>query len=92
MLALPKPSEVLSAAANAARIGDVILTRHAEDQMDARSITIRDVLNALQTATAARYDDDRRTWRLTGGVDLDGEETRVVICTPNPGVVVVTAF
>ena len=32
-------------------------------------------------ATMARHDQDRQTWKLTGGKDIDGDELDVVIAT-----------
>jgi len=60
--------------------------------MDERNVSMRDVLTALRSATQARYDDERATWKLTGGQDVDGDGLDVVIKTPTPGVVVVTVF
>ena len=91
MSAPREPADVLRDASEAARLGQVFLTRHAEERMDERCVTIDDVLAALETATAAKWDAEKETWRVTGGRDLDGDELRVVIRTPLP-VVVVTTF
>lgn len=87
-----RAAEILADAKRAAGLGQVRLTRHAEQRMDERCITVGDVLSALKSARQARYQPDRGTWKLTGGKDIDGDDTDVVIEMPNPNVVVVSVF
>jgi hypothetical protein len=47
--------------------------------MDERGATARDVQKALVTATDAEWQPDRQNYRVTGGVDLDGDSLSVAV-------------
>jgi hypothetical protein len=50
-----------------------------------------DVRHALWTATAAFRQADRGTWRVEGGLDIDGDPL-TLICVIEADVIVVTLF
>jgi len=68
-----------------------VFRAHASERMHSRGATPGDVRAALITARSSRWQADRETWRITGGVDLDGDEL-VVIVALEADVVVVTVF
>ena len=59
--------------------------------MAERRVTKRCISRALQTATGAIYQVEKDRWKLTGGVDVDGDEL-ILIVKFNGGVLVVTLF
>lgn len=74
-----------------ARLGRIVYTPHARRRMKERGATELDVRHALRIATAARYQADRRNWRVEGGVDTEGDEL-MLICDLEADVIVVTLF
>ena len=62
-----------------ARGGRVTYTRHAFDRMEERGATPGDVIEAVLSATRARYQTDRENWKLTGGTDAVGDPLAVVV-------------
>ena len=74
-----------------ARAGRVVVSRHAYERMDERGAEETDVINALVTSTAAIWQPARLTWRVTGGVDIEGDVLTVVVDI-TADVVVVTLF
>jgi hypothetical protein len=66
------------------------IVTHARERMAQRSITYRDIRNALINASACVAGEDAGRWVVTG-LDLDGEDTKVV-CAIEDGVVVITVF
>ena len=74
-----------------ARLGRIVITRHANQRMNDRGATEPDVRNALLTATAAIRQADRDNWRVEGGVDTDGDDLTLV-CDIGVDVIVVTLF
>lgn len=71
--------------------GRVIYTRHAEQRMDERRVKRSDVIHALTSATDARWQADRQTFAVTGGVDMTGDELTVIVVIQDD-VLVVTLF
>jgi hypothetical protein len=59
--------------------------------MSTRGAKAADVRNALVSAAVARWQSDRGTWRVEGGVDTEGDEL-TVIAVLQTDVVVVTIF
>jgi hypothetical protein len=59
--------------------------------MAERGATIDDVQHAITAATSATWQPDHETWRVDGGVDLDGDELTVVVDV-EADVIVVTLF
>jgi hypothetical protein len=74
-----------------AGIGRILIRHHARVRMAERGATIDDVQRALTTATSATWQPDHETWRVGGGVDLDGDELTVVVDV-EADVIVVTLF
>jgi hypothetical protein len=58
--------------------------------MRERGASRADVRRALETATGCEAEPDER-WKVTGGVDLDGDPLGAVVVLED-GVVVVTVF
>lgn len=87
-----KPDEVLTLAAGAARFRRVRLSGHALDQMHERNVQIADVYQSLQTAKEARWQEDHGTWKLVGGLDMDGDELVLAVAIRDHDVKVVTVF
>ena len=57
----------------------VAFTSHAVDRMDERGATSRDLIKGILTATRAGYQTNHENWKLTGGVDLDGDDMIIVV-------------
>lgn len=74
-----------------AQLNYIRYTGHADGRMRKRGARQDDVRNALLTATAATWQDEQGNWRLTGGVDLDGDELTACVDLM-ADVVVVTIF
>jgi hypothetical protein len=72
--------------------GALILGRHAQQRMIERNIMAEDVNNAAFTATTAKFQRDKGTWRLEGGLDLDGEVVVLVVAPRDDGTFVVTVM
>ncbi|HLB59709.1 MAG TPA: DUF4258 domain-containing protein [Bdellovibrionota bacterium] len=81
------PEKVILAAL---RDGRFILTIHALERMQKRSVSKEDIKEVGKTATTISYQEDKGTYRIKGK-DLDGEEL-TVICGIDQGVVIVTFF
>ena len=73
------------------QLGRVLFTGHARQRMADRGATVRDVLNALDTATDVTWQLDRQNWRVQGGTDLDGDDLTVIVDL-EADVIVVTLF
>lgn len=74
-----------------AQLNYIRYTAHAKERMRRRGARSADVRNALLTATAAIWQEVERTWRVTGGVDCDGDELTACVDIM-ADVVVVTIF
>lgn len=72
-------------------LGRVVFTRHARERMGDRSATAGDVCEAMLTARSAAWQADRSNWRVSGGVDLDGDDLTIIVDI-EADVVVVTLF
>jgi isoaspartyl peptidase/L-asparaginase-like protein (Ntn-hydrolase superfamily) len=57
------------------QLARVLYTQHARVRMTERGARRRDVENALLEATTATRQHDRDSWRVEGGLDLDGVMT-----------------
>ncbi len=64
---------------------------HVSLRMAERGATRKCIAKALQTATEAIHQPENDRWKLTGGVDVDGDEL-ILIVKFNRGVLVVTIF
>jgi hypothetical protein len=73
-----------------ARLNRIVYTGHAILRMDDRGASRDDVRSALITATSARP-QERGTWRVGGGQDLDGDDLTAIIDI-EADVIVVTLF
>lgn len=80
-----------SARAASARLTFVI-SRHAEQRMGERGVQSRDIASALGSATKATYRNDRGTWTLEGGLDLDEQRALTVVIAFTEATVVVTIY
>lgn len=74
-----------------AQLDRIRYVRHAKERMTERSVSHEDVRRALETGTAARGQADRDNWRVSGGVDLAGDELTVVVAI-EADLIVVTVF
>lgn len=52
---------------------------HALDRMEERGAVLADVQNALLTATGASWQAEHGSWKVVGGVDLDGDGLNVAL-------------
>lgn len=87
-----KPDEVLSQAHTAGQTRQYRTAEpHVSIRMAQRGVTKRCISRALQTAKLATYEPERDRWKLTGGVDVDGDEL-ILIVKVERGVLVVTLF
>lgn len=79
-------TEVLAkcrAAAEQKGRGRVRTTQHSRDRMRERGVKWLDLKIALETATAAQWQDEHGTWKVTGGTDVQGDPlttAMVVVC------------
>ena len=64
---------------------------HVSQRMAERGATRRCISRALQTASKAIHQPEQDRWKLTGGIDIDGDEL-VLIVRIDRGVLVVTLF
>lgn len=87
-----KSDELLDRIKKAARLGQVITTKHARDEMEAARASAKSVEHAIQTATKAIERNDNGTVRLEGGTDIDGDELTVVVAEDPRGLRLVTVF
>ena len=53
--------------------------RHALIRMEERMAVLADVQNALLTATSAFWQVEHGSWKVVGGVDLDGDDLDVAL-------------
>lgn len=94
----PHPADMsgeaaLAAAKKAAQLRQLTFTRHASrDRMPERSAQAHDVRSAVLSATTATWRADDQSWRLSGGVDLDGEALSVAVAIEGHVVRVITVF
>jgi hypothetical protein len=69
-----------------AGLGRIRLSWHAQvERMPERGVALADIQSALVTATAANWQADHGTFKVTGGVDTDSDEL-AVCCTVDPDV------
>jgi len=86
----PSAREFLDQVRAHALQGRLILSHHARLRMRERGALAEDVTNAAWTETAATFQEDHRTWRVDGGVDLDGDALCLVVAPRDDGTLVVT--
>jgi len=60
--------------------------------MRERGALAEDVTNAAWTATTATLQEDKGTWRVEGGTDLDGDPLCLVVAPRDDGTFVVTVM
>jgi len=73
------PTQALSAAQAAARVGRLKFSGHARQRMKERGATEQHVNRAVITATRASWQPEYGTWLLYGGTDLDGDDLQVAV-------------
>ncbi len=83
------PTDALRLAREAACTGRLQFTEHALRRMRERGARRLDVSNACATATTATYQGSD-VWRLSGGVDLEGDVLVVIASVDATDVRVVT--
>lgn len=85
--------EALDLARGAARAHQLRYTDHAIlVRMPQRGAQARDVENAVLTSKSATWRPDDRSWKLTGGVDLDGDGLDVAVSITGNEVKIITVF
>lgn len=70
---------------------NIAFAPHARDQMSARKLSFHDVRNVLIHASSCVASTEGVARWVLHGVDLDGEDTRVV-CVIEGRVIVITVF
>ena len=83
-------TKALSEIQRLARLNRIVYTGHAILRMDDRGASRDDVRSALITATSARL-QERGTWRVDGGRDLEGDDLTAIVDL-EADVIVVTLF
>jgi hypothetical protein len=86
------PQEALALAQGAARLGQVRLTEHARERALERGVQRCDLESAVRTSMSAVWSAEHGSWRLSGGVDLDGEALAVAVAIDGTVVKVITVF
>ena len=78
---------------HAARYGRVLFTSHAEDRMVERRVRVKDIQNALRTATACepQTGDKGPSFRVEGR-DCDGTVLALAVAEIQPGLLIITLF
>lgn len=79
------PADALALAKQLANGGRVKWTKHGTGRGGERSANALDVEKAIWTATTAVYRAEDDSWRLDGGVDLDGDSLSVVLAFKDDG-------
>jgi len=87
-----KSDELLKRVQQAARLGALITTKHNRERMSSRGASAEDVKHAILSATSATEQADRKTIRLEGGTDIDGEDLKVVVAEDPRGLRIVTVM
>lgn len=83
------PAEALDEIRDAARLGQLRYTKHAQERMHERNAKRADVERACLTATGAVWQRDD-VWKVTGGVDLDGDSLGIIAAIDPGDVWVIT--
>lgn len=84
-------ADALEEARRAGATRRFVVSLHARQRQGTRSVQLGDIAAALASARSATYQADRETWRIDGGLDLDGDELTVIVVFED-GVVVVTVY
>jgi hypothetical protein len=83
----------LEIAQGAAYVGQCRLTRrHARERSVERMATASDIRSAILTAKYAEWRADASTWKLCGGVDIDGDGLDVAVAIEGHEVRIVTLY
>lgn len=88
---LHTPEFILAECIIAGTTGIFLFGGHALDRRGQRKLSRADVRNALAGATQAEFQTDKGRWKVTGGVDLDGEPVAIVVVFER-GIIVITVF
>jgi hypothetical protein len=86
------PDEALNRAKTFAFQDRIRFTFHGKVEARNASASPGDVQQAIQTATLAKYDTSKKTWRIEGGRDLDGDDLTVVLVLEDDHGRLVTTF
>jgi hypothetical protein len=86
------PEEALNVAQGAARLRRVQLTLHSRQRVSERGVFPEDLESAIKTAKSAQWDTEHNNWKLSGGVDLDGDALEIALDINGTTVKVVTVF
>lgn len=72
--------------------GRILESSHARKRMNQRGATLRDVRCAIAAATTCVCEEVDEKWKLTDGVDTDGDLLVVVAALTTDGTLIVTIF
>jgi hypothetical protein len=75
----------------AGRLDQFRLSGHAQQRCAERGVGRNDVKQALVSCENADWQEEQKTWKITGGRDLDGDALTLAVAVQH-GVVVVTVF
>jgi len=85
----PSPRKALEAIKREARAGDLILTKHRED--DEHHIHVDDQYSAIMSATKVIWKPGEQNWELEGK-NRDGKGLTIIFGVAGTQVTVITAF
>ncbi|MBA3841196.1 MAG: hypothetical protein H0X39_00995 [Actinobacteria bacterium] len=71
--------------------GDVVVSVHAIERMRDRKVKGRDLFSAIASATNAAYQAERDNWKVTGGIDADGDDLTLIVAI-KANLIIVTIF
>lgn len=97
-MALKKRSNVLGDVRQAAMLGKLIPSPHAQQQMVKRDIQMSDIEEAISRAKLEKnkdsLTDDKKEWKyaLRGKNDEGDKDLRIIIIFDNPNAIIVTAI
>lgn len=88
------PGEAIEKARLALRRGRLRISFHARhERMELRSASRADIEEAIETCSGAIQHPERKNrWRLTGGVDFDGDGLDVVVAFDDDGITCVVTI
>lgn len=83
--------EALRDARGYAMANRITRTDHGKRRGGERNATYHDIRSALMSATSAKWQPDKGTWLIAGGIDTDGDALDCAVVFDD-GVVVVTIY
>lgn len=91
-MAQKTPAQALADIKGYTSANRIFVTSHAQMRLRQRGLTAEDLRSAIRSATSAEWREEDKAWRVSGGKDLDNEETIFGAALEEPGVRITTIF